>query len=371
MLLFSMFNNVFAKFSRKAKFKGELIPLNDRVFDILRASEIGRALLALNDDAEQRIYRSPYDNLAEEQSMSHKLESVAGYYIGSSDSILIAKSVKEKSIIDEAEAIAHELAHRFQSRYQASLTKKHRHASGYPSIIHTLLIEMHAKSIADLVLVQALQKLKKSDKAADRRLVIGIENHLRGKVAGKIANDNFCSKDINPSMAQKFFVENFEEHLSDLDAYIAADLKTIAKQRKKKYVGAAIISAGTIIETVCSITLYANNENMLASTFALVAAGFMGVAVKCFKDARKLSHLSHKPVSISEQEELFDYSAVRLIPTKHKGKFTQWHANDNDEKFLNHKIEKMIDAIDEVREKGPVITVLPLSGEELRGYPIP
>ena len=364
MLVSGMLKSVFAKFSKKPKFEGDLIPLNDPVFDILRASEIGLGLLALNDDTEQRIYRSPYGNLTEESSMAHRLKNVCGYYLAGSDSILIAKSLRDKSIIDEADTIAHELAHRLQTRHFHSLNfKSQRYVSGYKKIVVTLLKEMHSNNIADLVLMQAHAAFKASDRREDQSLAIGIENHLRGKPAGKIVNDKFRSKDITPLRVQNFFVDNFKRHLSELDHYAVADLKTLRKGRRKNFIASGVFAIGGIFETFCSLILYSNDAKSLGAFCGAVAILATALSLKTAWGGIKQSK-SYKPQI--DPEALFEYSGVRLIPSENLEGHMQWPSNDNNPEFLQNKVDRMIKAIDDVREKGPV-----LSGEELRGRPMP
>lgn len=109
---------LFNAIAKKPKFQGDLVPLNDPVLNILRAGDVGRALLVLNDGADQRIYRSPYDDLKKDKYFKYE-DGVTGVYIQDYDSIVIANRKEgSRKILLEADTLAHELAHRFQNQRQ-------------------------------------------------------------------------------------------------------------------------------------------------------------------------------------------------------------------------------------------------------------
>lgn len=307
----NLFNHLAAR-----KFEAELLPLNDPAFEILRASEVGRALLALNGDAEQRVYKSP------------QYMGTIGIYQNPGDFIVLSDSLFELDTpLRAASTLAHELTHRLQKRHENSLGWSFKPKNGYERTVCTLLSELHANSIADIVLYQAQETFSKRQEKPD--WISSFEDYC-------IPLPKTIDMNDKREFAQYIFEQNFT-FVEGITDYISYDFQKYHEKKDELNAFSIFTGGMALFLGICSLaTGLTDGFNQavapLVGTLTLGAGtAFLG------KFSQQLTYDGE-----IRPRETFEYSGVNTIPDANKNGRITFECDDNYIFERVQKLEKMV-----------------------------
>lgn len=353
--------NLFNKKAKQPNFVGDLMPLNDPVFGLMKRSDIGRGLLALNGDAHQRVYRTKTNNIASAfpDGVKWDLWNAAGLYDFNNDSILLLKHRKKMhSLFKDVFYLAHELAHRFQHKNKTG----YRHESGYSHVTKTLLAEFHANNIAHAVVMQVAKSLE--DNFDSPEFSVSATAYFMDHSLKDLFDDYLVSDDSTlESLMHEIFIRTFDHQSENHDSYINRDIEYLSLKEDTSIIGSWTMYASSIIMAPSSAAFLSGDNTPLGLLLGVAAAGFGLIGYKFTQAAKSISFNNNE----YDSKKVFQSVSLNCIPNSDGESIECFAVNDND---MNEYSKVLNARIADVKEKGPVIAVMPLTGEELRGPPL-
>lgn len=286
---------------------------NDPALAILRASEVGCALLALNDGKPQKIYRMDLLDLAhiDPYSALASWSNAASYNLVTDRVILFDGGLRSSSAVDDAHSIAHELAHRFQIRSQTDARINNVHEYAALGIVR----EIHANAVAGVVLMQALEVFEASSTYPD--YAASIKEYLDKRSLSQVF-ENHCYEN-SPSLtnlAQKSFEQMFETRFNDMDAYVKKSLYISNSERERQGMLQTIhFTFGSFAAAFSAAAATVHDEKTLGVTLGVALSGAAALvfgALGLRANQRSKSH-NTKDQTI-RLAHIMDVSATNKIP---------------------------------------------------------
>lgn len=256
---------------------------DDPALVILQASEIGRALLALNDGKYQKIYRMDLHALAAiDPHMALASWNVAASYNTRTDQIILFDHWRAPTPVECAYNLAHEMTHRFQMRHEAPLKLRNAHEYAGRSIMH----EVHANTMAGIVLMQALETFETDGYHFD--YVQDIRKCLEMRSLAPIFDGHRQQKEKSlTALAQESFSQTYKATFSRMQPYVEQSLSISQIEQIKRDVYQILgFVSGSCVLAFSAASAYVHDTKTLAAGLGGVAAGLLGIGFYARKQYR-------------------------------------------------------------------------------------
>lgn len=337
-----MFSKLFNKTSNRDKYPDWAIQYDHPAVSILMAGSLGRALLAMNDGQPQRIYSVSTKECTSIDSLAVAASYAVSVYCSDTDEVFLINKDTQNSDIVNAHNLAHEIAHRFQHRQKDSNLK---FKNAFERTTNTLLKEVHAHYIADIVLLQALQSFKRDEK--NPQYCEHIERVLEGKSLSHLVDKPIETIEDIRSVAIDIIQSNFKTFLShSTKDYVQRDEYVYATKYYKSEAFTAIPFSFGVASGVLAVLL-ALRDNPNAIYPALLVIPLLVAAHYSNKNRQSYRF---KPKDV-DHEKLFNTAALGKIPSLDGQDAIDIFDFDTLQAANGYSVQSAVDAIDSPYQK--------------------
>lgn len=343
------YRGLFNKFARVPEINADLVPLNDPLFAILRASRIGRGLLAMNKDAEQRIYRSTHKAglsvLFPGKMPDLGMGLSIGKYVPEYD-VVALDSFFGRNAVADAKIVAHELAHRLQF-ITKSKSRNFDFKNAYERGLDEILIEIHADSVSALVLMQALKAFRKKSFPQDTEIMEALESAVLRLRYGKLVRNYMSGKMTDDDkMLEEMFYWRLYVDILQKDPYYRKRFfyNKIGAETHEAKATVSMALSGLLMAPMTAMGLLGGSPANISLSMAFATTLMSVFAAREWH--KRGTYLYHD--NSIRFAEVFAYASANMLVNEQGASHRAFAVNDND-KRCQAAAEKLVQKIDALR----------------------